>query len=280
MFNLGGTIPTDWKQNIATKDWWHQPTQTSVPDNLIQTHGFPPDWCCNSTNDIRGWYFTKLTGLNPNSPAQNKAVPIPANALDQEIVECQKNLDEALRRMSPSINYLQRRLAELEDRKRAQTYQSRTAAAMNQMKQQQIAKMAQNYKNYIGHHYDWLKSDDWIDEFPPKPTELLLSVASYTDRIPASVTYTVSLEWLRCRISKDSDWLSCSPVKSPQHIKLWEKDFILIQTTLPGSEVIKEVKIGFRLNKVGTTRHVLEPLPQYPGLVVGDVPFLCISDLK
>lgn len=205
--------------------------------------------------------------------------PIPADPLDAAIAQCEKDLDDAQMRMSPAINYLEKKLDALRRLlHQQQQAQSRQATAMNQMKQAQAQQMAQ-MKQALS---DQMKSGQsfWGLGGQAIPTELLLSVAYFTDRIPASVTYTVSLEWLRCRISKDSDWLSCSPVKSPQHIKLWEKDFILIQTTLPGSEVIKEVKIGFRLNKVGTTRHVLEPLPQYPGLVVGDVPFLCISDLK
>jgi hypothetical protein len=110
--------------------------------------------------------------------------------------------------------------------------------------------------------------------------ELLLSVASYTAHIPASVIYTVSLEWLRCRTTKDSDWRSCSLVKSPQHIKLWEKDFILTQITPHGFGLIKEVKIGCKLNspapfpRNGAFRVLSEVLE------AEDVQFFNISEMR
>jgi hypothetical protein len=120
------------------------------------------------------------------------------------------------------------------------TLNNRTAAAMNvQLTANQMRMM----------YYSW----EHLDENLGEPIELLLCVASCTDHIPASVTYTVSLEWLRCRTSKDLDWLSCSLVKSPQHIKLWEKDFILTQIIPPGSGPIREVICGCRLKTLASS---------------------------
>jgi len=146
--------------------------------------------------------------------------------------------------------------------------------------QQQIDAMKQKMANFIK---AYTQQTPWTDDDPfvsLAPLELLLCVASYTDRIPASVTYTVSLEWLRCRTSKDSDWHSCSLVKSGQHIRLWEKDFILTQITPPGLEAINEVVIGCRLNSQGHSRLDGVFQVRLADSEDADAQFLCMSDLR
>lgn len=115
---------------------------------------------------------------------------------------------------------------------------------------------------------------------PKVPTELLLCVESFIVRIPKYQISVVSLEWLHCRTSKDSDWLSCSLVKSPQPIKLWEKDFIVTQIIPPGFDPINEVACGCKLKIVGPIVPNEVPPVRLEDLAVRDVPFFSISEMR
>lgn len=240
--------PPWWMYDPITSEFMHHKTFVRITEEMAQDHGFPPEDMCKNANAIRQWYFNKVTAAKitgQTSPHYHfkfrKAQRVQSQKpnFNTPLEEARYDLLEAIRIMAPDheINRLKTEVFRLETMQRMN--QARTAAAMNAMRQQ-----TQSYMNqYMG---------QWDPE--PEPTELLLCVASYTDRIPASLTYTVSLEWLRCRTSKDSVWHSCSLVKSPQLIKLWEKDFILTQTILPGSDPINEVAIGCRLNSQGRSR--------------------------
>ena len=77
--------------------------------------------------------------------------------------------------------------------------------------------------------------------------ELLLSLESSTVHTPGLMTSSVSVELLHYQIGRDSAWQCASLTRSPVPIKLWGKDFINIQTTLPCSVLTSVQPIGFRL---------------------------------
>jgi len=134
---------------------------------------------------------------------------------------------------------------------------------------------------FYTHHYLTSKSA-WIlnPEQANQPIELLLCVESFIVRTPGYQISVDSLEWLHCRTSKDSVWRSCSLVKSPQPIKLWEKDFIVTQITPPGSDPISEVACGCKLRIVGPIRPGEVPPVRWEDLGIKDVPFFSLSEMR
>src|SRR6266404_1360079 len=137
-----------------------------------------------------------------------------------------------------------------------------------QQAQQQLRQKIQQLSNW------------WEEQVEKEPIELLLCVESFIVRIPKYQISVVSLEWLHCRTSKDSVWLSCSLVKSPVPISLWEKDFIVIQITPPGLDPINEVACGCKLKIVGPIVLGEAPQVRLEDLAIRDVPFFSISEMR
>src|SRR6266404_1198575 len=160
----------------------------------------------------------------------------------------------------------------------------RTKTAMSQIMQQQArlhAQYLQRQQIAFRHLYQTgTVSCPSPYHDPTEPIELLLCVESFIVRIPKYQISVASLEWLHCRTSKDSVWLSCSLVKSPQPIKLWEKDFIVIQITPPGLDPINEVACGCKLKIVGPIVLGEAPQVRLEDLAIRDVPFFSISEMR
>src|SRR5215469_11740645 len=113
-----------------------------------------------------------------------------------------------------------------------------------------------------------------------RKAELLVCVEFYTDHTPKLRIYVDSLVWLQYQTSKDLVWHSFLPTQSPQPIKLWGKDFILIQITQHGSDPINALRLGCRLSRQGNTAQGEAPRVPYPDSEIKNVRFLCISDLQ
>src|SRR6267142_2128550 len=138
----------------------------------------------------------------------------------------------------------------------------------------------QNQQRFMNHYLTSKLAWYLYPDAPTQPIELLLCVESFIVRIPKYQIFVDSLEWLHCRTSKDSVWLSCSLVKSPVPIRLWEKDFILIQITPPGSDPISEVACGCKLKIVGPIVPGEVPQGRWEDLAIRDVPFFSISEMR
>jgi len=137
-----------------------------------------------------------------------------------------------------------------------------------QQAQQQLRQKIQQLSNW------------WEEQVEKEPIELLLCVESFTDRIRKYPTSWGSPEWLLYQISKDSDLLLSLQIQSLRPIELWGKDYIVIQTTQPGSEVISVARIGCRLRRPGTFLHQEEKHLQWVDLGTEDALCFNLSEVR
>jgi len=302
------SIPPGWTRNFITQTYTHAATGVEITQEMVDDYGFPP-MIHTTAVAIRQWYFSEMTKARiagtfrqSQTPSQMRTPSVPPsiqqaaqkhwdyNSLADMFthkVSGRKVLMGAVRTHGPSalqstpLEEAEFELAEAQKGMYPQTVINHLKQKVAMLQMQQAQKQAQTawYLPPKNRRYTTYQVDDILDP-PSLQAELLLCVASSTAHIPASAIYTVSLEWLRCRTSKDSVWLLCSLIQSPRLIKLWGKDFILIQITPPGSDPISEVACGCKLKIVGPIVPGEVPQVRWEDLAIRDVPFFSISEMR
>jgi len=240
-----------------------QATTNPTPQSIL---GIPPGWAQNIlTNSFETYRLEKISITRET--AQDYGFP-PSECETQQEVNMWVHMMCYRVRNDMAADMIQTALL--------QTIQTRIARQVKYT--QQAASNQPNISSPFWNLYDAMYGKGL--NYQTKKAELLLCVEFYTDHTPRLRIYVESLVSLHSRTSKDSDWHLHSLIQSPRPIKLWGKDFIIIQTTRRTSDPISEVKIGCKLSREGNTALGEAPRVQCKDSEIKDVRFLCISDLR